>query len=223
MKKLIILIIVTVTVGTLIPLGYLGYDMIHYANALREDTKFRLSKTLKDGDLIFQTSGSRQSKAIQLATGSKYSHMGIVYLENGKAFVYEAVQPVRLTPFEEWINRGEDGHFVLKRLKNADSILTPETLEKLKKVGKKYQGKNYDIYFEWSDDKIYCSELVWKIYKEVTGIEIGKLQKLSEFDLSNDLVKKIMEERYGTNIPLEEKVISPVAMFESNELIRIIW
>jgi len=32
-----------------------------------------------NGDIIFQTSRSSQSKAIQLATNSKYSHMGIIY------------------------------------------------------------------------------------------------------------------------------------------------
>jgi hypothetical protein len=33
----------------------------------------------KNGDLIFQISTSGQSKAIQLATHSKYSHCGILY------------------------------------------------------------------------------------------------------------------------------------------------
>ena len=60
------------------------------------------------------------------------------------------------------------------------------------------------------------------MYKEATGIEIGEIQKLSDFDLSNELVRKIMKERYGEKIPLDEKVISPIAMFESNELETII-
>ena len=34
---------------------------------------------LHEGDIIFQTSKSSQSKAILMATHSKYSHMGIVY------------------------------------------------------------------------------------------------------------------------------------------------
>lgn len=34
---------------------------------------------IQNGDIIFQTSTSGQSKAIQIATGSKYSHMGIIY------------------------------------------------------------------------------------------------------------------------------------------------
>ena len=39
----------------------------------------------RNGDIIFQTSESAQSTAIQLATHSPYSHMGIVYVDNGQA------------------------------------------------------------------------------------------------------------------------------------------
>ena len=175
----------------------------------------------QNGDIIFQTSQSGQSKAIQLATKSKYSHVGIIYQNNDKWFVYEAVQPVKLTPLKQWINRGENGHFVVKRLKNSAEILNATTLAKMKKSGEKFKGKNYDIYFEWSDDKLYCSELVWKIYKEATDVEIGKLEELKDFDLSHTLVKQKMKERYGDNIPLNEKVISPVAMFNSDQLITV--
>jgi uncharacterized protein YycO len=164
---------------------------------------------------------SSQSKAIQLATNSKYSHVGIIYENNDQFFVYEAVQPVKLTPLDEWISRGKDGHFVIKRLKDAEDILTPDVLTKMKKVGEKFNGKNYDIYFEWSDEKIYCSELVWKIYKEATNIEIGKLEELADFDLSNDIVKQKMRERYGDDVPLNEKVISPASMFISDKLITV--
>jgi len=180
-----------------------------------------VASSIQNGDIIFHTSESRQSQAIQLATGSKYSHMGIIYEDQGKYFVYEAVQPVKLTPLTEWKKRGENGHYVIKRLKNAEDILSPAVLSNMKMVGQQYLGKSYDVYFNWSDEKIYCSELVWKIYKEAAGIEIGTLENLSEFDLSSDYVQSIMKERYGNNIPLDEKVISPAAMFNSSLLVTV--
>src|SRR5688572_8353830 len=97
---------------------------------------------LKDGDLIFQTSLSSQSKAIQLATHSVWSHCGIIYQEGDNYFVYEAVQPVRRTPLANWIARGKDEDYVVKRLKNAESVLTPEVLQKMKSAGEKYKGKS---------------------------------------------------------------------------------
>ena len=176
---------------------------------------------LKNGDLIFQTSQSSQSQAIQLATKSQYSHCGIIYQEGEKYYVFEAIQPVKNTPLEQWIARGKAGKYVVKRLKNAAQVLTPSALRKMKQVGDGFKGKNYDLTFEWSDDKIYCSELIWKVYQRGTGLEIGKLEKLSSFDLSAEAVKKKMKERYGDRIPLNETVISPAAVFESELLITV--
>ena len=177
-------------------------------------------KKLQNGDIIFQTSLSSQSKAIKLATNSKYSHCGIIFIEEGKTYVFEAVQPVKKTPLDKWIARGKDGHYVVKRLKD-DSVLTSDNLTKMINEGKVMAGKNYDLYFEWDNDRIYCSELIWKIYKQGTGLEIGKLQSLKEFDLSNPAVKQKLHERYGNNIPKNEKVISPVAIFNSDLLYTV--
>lgn len=198
------------------------YDPKHRLdNAKTEVRKLADTNEIKDGDLIFQTSLSEQSKAIQLATKSKYSHCGIIYSENRQYYVFEAVQPVKTTALDQWIARGKDGHYVIKRLKNATQILTPETIQKIKQEGEKFKGKNYDLTFEWSDDKIYCSELIWKIYKRATGLEIGKLEKLSDFDLTNDVVKQKLKERYDDKISMDEIVISPKAVFESELLTTV--
>lgn len=222
-KKLVIIIVLVV--ATI----FVGL----YAKRKLYDPKFRLetAKTevklltsedqIQNGDLIFQTSLSGQSKAIQLATNSKYSHCGIIFKEGQEFYVFEAVQPVKQTPLDEWIARGKGGKYVIKRLKNADKVLTPSVLSKMKQIGEGFNGKNYDLTFEWSDDKIYCSELIWKIYQRATGIEIGKLEKLSDFDLSNQAVKEKMKERYGNNIPMDEVVISPAAIFDCNLLIAV--
>jgi Permuted papain-like amidase enzyme, YaeF/YiiX, C92 family len=57
---------------------------------------------LRDGDIIFHTSRSAQSAAIQRATHSPYSHMGIVLYRDGKPFVFEAIATVRYTPLTNW-------------------------------------------------------------------------------------------------------------------------
>ncbi len=40
-----------------------------------------------------------------------------------------------------------------------------------------------------SDDRQYCSEVVWKVYQNALGMRVGEQQKLKEFDLSNPLVQ----------------------------------
>ena len=175
----------------------------------------------RDGDIIFQTSRSAQSVAIQKATHSKYSHMGIIFIRDNEAYVYEAIKTVQYTPLKKWIARGEGGRYVVKRLRNADRILTSAAVAKLRENAAKFQGKPYDLTFEWSDDRIYCSELVWKIYDRALGIRVGRLQKLREFDLSDPIVKTRMKERYGSSIPLEEPVISPGEIFSYDGLIVV--
>ena len=172
----------------------------------------------RNGDVVFQTSRSSQSMAIQLATKSPYSHMGIVYVREGEPFVFEAVQPVTLTPLAEWVARGEHGHFVAKRLRDAGSLLTDETLQTMREVGERFAGKDYDLYFEWSDDRIYCSELVWKVFDEGAGIELGRRQTIADFDLTHPAVQAKLKERFGDRIPRDEVVVSPVAIFDAPQL-----
>lgn len=174
--------------------------------------------SLQDGDIIFHSSSSEQCKAVQIATNSIYSHCGIIFKTGNDYNVLEAVQPVIITPLNEWIKRGNESKYVIKRLIKADSIITDDVRRKMVETGKSFLGKNYDLTFEWSDDRIYCSELVWKIYKRAANIEVGKLQSLKSFNLEDKRVQKIMKERYGNNIPYDEQVISPVAIFKSDLL-----
>ncbi len=221
-KILLLLLIITSVAGVFI---YKELDWFKKMRLLSEqfqkhppgEIKIK-TLNLKDGDIIFHHSRSAQSEAIALATHSEYTHCGIVFKEDNHYIVYEAVEPVKSTPLEEWIGRGKGGTFVAKRLKNADQILNATTLERLKNSCNKWKGKHYDSYFDWSNDRIYCSELVWKVYREATGLEIGKLQRLKDFDLSSESVKQKMKERYGIKTPLNMKVISPAAIFFSDML-----
>jgi uncharacterized protein YycO len=111
---------------------------------------------------------------------------------------------------------------LVKRLKNAKAVLNTTVLEKMKSYGNQFNNKDYDLYFEWTDNKMYCSELVWKIYKNGAGIELCGLESLKSFNLENDLVKEILKERYGNTIPLEEKVVAPSQLVDSPLLETVI-
>ncbi len=167
----------------------------------------------QDGDIIFQSSQSNQSKAVEQATNSPYSHMGIIFTKNGKPYVFEAASKVVYTPLDKWINRGKNKKYVIKRLK--DRTLSAKEITKLKQVAHTFENKPYDIWFGWDDNYIYCSELVWKIYNKALNLKIGKLQTVKDFNLTSPAVKQKLKQRYGDKIPYQETVISPVAMFNS--------
>ncbi len=177
---------------------------------------------LKEGDIIFQSDSAGQGKAIQLATHSEYSHCGILFKENGKWIVYEAVQPVKKTALDVFISHGDKKAWAVVRLKDQASLLKDGKLARMKSVASSFLNKNYDIYFDWSDDQLYCSEYVWKIYQRGAGIEIAGLRKFSSFDLKDPVVKYILQQRFGNNIPLDRTVISPADLYNSPLVIRVI-
>ena len=177
---------------------------------------------LQDGDIVFHTSTSRQSELVALATGSQWTHMGIVVLQDGQPWVLEAVQPVKLTKLSSWIARGDAGRVVVKRLAKADAVLTAEAREKMRAQGKAWLGRDYDLRFQWSDDALYCSELVFKLYAEGAGVEIGKKQKAGEMRLADPKVQKELKRRFPReSFSPDEIVVTPQSMFEDEELVTV--
>ena len=63
-------------------------SMVSHAE-LASDERF----SLQEGDIVFQQSKSAQSAAIQAATGSRYTHVGLITMRK-KTHVLEAVNPV---------------------------------------------------------------------------------------------------------------------------------
>ncbi len=125
---------------------------------------------------------------------------------------------MKYTPLKQWIAHGEKGKYVVRRVEGGLSV---EQQQKLAQTAKRYLGKPYDFSFSWSDDRQYCSEVVWKVYQNALGMRVGEQQKLKEFDLSYPLVQAKLKERYGKNIPLEETVVSPKAVFDAPQLTTV--
>ena len=169
----------------------------------------------QNGDIVFHESSSRQSPIIKLAQSSRWTHCGIVFFIGDKAYVYEAVEPVKYTPLKDWIARGKDGVYRVKRLK---SPLSASTVENMKTVGAKYKGKHYDTLFQWSDNRMYCSELIWKIYSQGADIELCTPEQFSDFPISLPAVKKLIKERYGDKFNPSEQIVSPHALYKSRLL-----
>ena len=173
---------------------------------------------LREGDILFQHTGGEQGRAVELATGSPWTHVGILFKRDGQWMVYEAVGPVLHTPLQEWTAHGDNGHWTAKRWKQAGTQLDAAALARLKKAGERFKGLPYDLQFGWSDDRIYCSELVWKMYKEGLGVELCAPKPMRENNLGSETVQRVMKERYGTAPPLDELMMAPGALFDCPEL-----
>lgn len=175
---------------------------------------------LQDGDILFQTIGGGQSDAIAQATGCKWTHVGAAFKEGNEWMVYEAVGPVKRTPLAAWIEQG-DGHYVVKRWKQGERELDAASIAKLKAASGPYMGLPYDWQFLWSDDKIYCSELVWKMYAEGLGVRLCEPMPLKDYQLNSALVQRTMKERYGSAPPLDEPMVAPATLFNCTLLTTV--
>lgn len=146
---------------------------------------------LHNGDLIFQTATSKQAPAILVATASPFTHMGMIKKDDNRFVVIEAIGTVQETPLQQWIDRG-----VLQRVAiYRDPTLTPEQAQQIISSATTYYGKPYDRFFSFHNDALYCSELPYLTYKAL-GHSLGTVQKVSELNFDNMVVKKMIKQRW---------------------------
>jgi len=177
---------------------------------------------LQGGDIVFQETNSHQGRAVKAATDSRWTHVGLVFIKDGKPMVIEGVQPVKITPLSQFIARSPKSFYAM-RLKDADQFITEENILKAEKYCEGQLGKDYDFKFLWSDDRIYCSELVWKTYKHATGVELCRPRPFKDYNLQNPTVQRIITRRYGSiaNLPLDELAVAPSDLAQSKLLIEV--
>lgn len=148
----------------------------------------------KEGDIVFQISKSKQAPYIQLATASPWSHCGIIIEKGNQLYVLEASNVVKLTPLFDWLDKGRFGVFEYRRVVDKP----------IKIQYKKYLGRPYDLAFKLNNNKMYCSELVYVIYKEQLGIELCKPRKVSSYHTFG--LSKLMKKR---GISPNQLVVAP--------------
>jgi hypothetical protein len=171
----------------------------------------------REGDIIFQSlPRGPVVRAIEGATHSPYSHCGIVGKdEGGNWVVYEALHGVEITPLPKFLDRGRGGGFAVYRLKASEQAHVPAVLTNVKT----HLGKPYDIHYDWDDEKIYCSELIYKAYAAATGGELGRIVKFGELDWQpyQDVVLQI-----ESDVPVDRPMITPRDLAKAEQLEMVV-
>ena len=158
---------------------------------------------LREGDVVFIESQSSQSPYIKVGTMSKWTHCGVVVETPQGLKVLEASKTVRLTPVATFIGAAKNVNWCIKRPKQQ--LSRPISY-------KKYLGQPYDLEFRFDNGGMYCSELVWLVYKD-QNIELCKPRKVSSFVLTRiPRVKKLMEKR---NISMDQYAVAPVDLYRA--------
>lgn len=135
---------------------------------------------IEDFDIILSKGQSAQSKLISLFKFSleDYSHIGIIVKEKGKVFVLHSTPDgtktsgIRYDDLLTFFNLSDVSDYIVLRHHNISS----ELRQKLKIDFYKYKSLQapFDYNFNnFEHEKIYCSELVWLIFKNSELLETG--------------------------------------------------
>lgn len=173
-----------------------------------------------EGDIIFIQSQTQQAAALREATESVWTHVGLLIKRSSKWYVAEAVGPLKETPLADFIARSKNKSYRIYRFKHFD----PVTMTSALKVALPKYNKPYDIYFEWSKERIYCSELTYNVMKDVTGFELGRIQKMKEMKLDGPYVQALIEKRLtdiGKELDPDEDIVTPISQMQDDELALI--
>lgn len=188
--------------------GYLLIYPIYIAKAAK----------LQPGDLVFQSLPDSLDlvRAIEGCSRSPYSHVGIVVEKDGELQVLEAMAPVKYTPISRWILQGRGLKMAVYRFKPEHRQHIPALI----KGCEQYLGSGYDSRYMLSKDLIYCSELIFHPWQDITGKDLGKLQKLGDLNWK-PYVETIKKYEDSENLPLDRLMITPYEMSQAPELEKV--
>lgn len=122
------------------------------------------ANALEVGDVLLQPLKCWTCSLIEQEENSDYSHMGI-YLGDGK--VAEAyADRVKIVDLEDFKSKTDPARKILvRRLNQIPQDFKLQLMTELSQ----YLNRPYDRWFDWKDDAIYCSELVYKILDKLVS------------------------------------------------------
>lgn len=170
---------------------------------------------LQPGDVVFQTSRSRQSEAISLATQSPWTHVGVVDLgPGGKPVVIEAIGRVSATDWRTFRGRGR-GDVLVLRPRGLDARARARVVAE----ARRFLGRPYDARFGWGDERLYCSELVAKAFARGAKVQLGRKQRLGDLRITS--LEAAIRERWGGSVPRDLRLVTPASIAADQDLERV--
>ncbi len=175
---------------------------------------------LMEGDIIVQDIQNATGDLMREAMPGEWTNIGIIFRRDadGAMVVLDVIGKVRLTPLPEWISGGRENKLALYRLQDGENLLVPKNVKKVRAACKPFKSTPADRYFGWSDDELYSSELVWKVYQNGLGISLCPLRKLNTLSLGGEKVKPLITKKYGTAVPSTEYAVTITDLISSPQL-----
>lgn len=182
--------------------------------------KQSIAEKLKEGDIIFTSLPHLPTQQIEKATDSRASHVGIAFKNGDDWVVAESRVPYSCyTPLEEFIERSKDEWFAVKRLSNE---LTNNDLKALRFACDRQVGILYHPGFKYESKRQFCSKFVYDAYKEVMGIDIGKIVSFKDLlDENPNASTAFWRVWYFGLIPWQRLTVTPASQYNDEKLLKI--
>jgi len=166
------------------------------------------SADVRPGDVVFQRSRTAQAEVIAEVTRSEWTHVGVVLERDGALVVLEAGAPVGWTPIADWKARGVGGRMLVRRLPRR---LGRAELARLARLGERFVGRAYDARFEWNDRRLYCSELVYRLFELAVGVRLVEPQRWRDL-VFTARARALARRRLGRQPEPNGRVVTPAAL-----------
>lgn len=173
---------------------------------------------LQTGDVILQPLKCWSCRLIEDQEKSDFSHIGIIIKEDTQIYVAEAygkVRKVTLAKFLEKTHPDKKNKYL--RLKVSEQLNRQNLSENIEN----FLGNPYDAEFRWNNyeqgqEKIYCSELVYKVLAPL--VSFYDLQpKVMLFDENPDYWDRF----FRGDTPRGEYGISPEDFNQSSDFLEL--
>lgn len=170
-------------------------------------------QVLKEGDILFRLGDARIarglfpiSRFLARISGSRFSHTGIVAMEDGEVMVYDMTNfGPRRQPLSVW-TLDNVGAFGVKRVKPVHAAYVPKALAFLREVYNRQVPFDYDL--NPDDNTYYCVELSEKAYRN-TGLPLAEPVRLGDMENISQYPICVMGFLKATPLTLELPVYFP--------------
>ena len=168
---------------------------------------------LRDGDILFRRGDAKLlfghfpiSRFLSAVSNSRFSHTGIVAIEDGEPVVYDTTKAgVRRQPFSVWV-LDNFGPFGVKRARPEDQQYTSKAIAYCRDLFARQVPFDYDLGLD--SEAFYCVEMTEKAYRTngmplSEPVRLGDMENITRYPIAVLVFLKI------SKLSLEQPVYFP--------------
>lgn len=184
-------------------------------------------QNLRDGDIVFRRGDARIlfgyfpfSRFLANASGSRYSHTGIVAVEDGAPVVYDTTKAgVRRQPLAVWM-LDNVGPFGVKRLRAAEHHRIPAVLAFCRRVYAEQVPFDFDL--DPGDDSLYCVEMTEKAFR-AAGLTLSQPVRLRAMERAREFPLCMTGLRLVSHVALDKPLTLDLPVYFPGNRRHGIW